>query len=64
MFELYAQGIDPDNTEFQTFIKRYVASKDARAPETIPYSKLYMMIKEGIRDYLQKEQETERRRAK
>ena len=64
MFELYAQDIDPDNTEFQTFIKRYVASKDPRAPETIPYSKLYMMIREGIRDYLQKEQETDRRRAK
>jgi hypothetical protein len=61
MFELYAQNINPDNPEFQTFIKRYVANRDTRGPETIPYSKLYAIIREGIREYLQKKQETEQR---
>jgi hypothetical protein len=52
MFELYAHNIDPDEPGFQNFIKSYVAAKDSRPPETIPYSHLYTLIQEAIRQYL------------
>jgi hypothetical protein len=58
MFELYAHKIDPDNTNFQAFIKRYVGIKETRNPEAIPYAELYKIIREGIREYLQKAQGT------
>jgi hypothetical protein len=54
MFELYAHNIDPGNSEFQTFIKRYVALKEKRDPESIPYPELYRAIRDGIREYLKK----------
>jgi hypothetical protein len=60
MFELYARNIDPDDTEFQTFIKRFVSLKEKRDPGSIPYSELYKTIREGIREYLKKTEETKR----
>jgi len=54
MFEAYTQNIDQDNSDFHAFIKAYVAAKDDRSPETIPYSQLYALIKEAIREYLRK----------
>jgi hypothetical protein len=54
MFELYSRKIDPDDTNFQTYLKRYLSAKDNRGPESIPYSELYKMVKEGIREYIHK----------
>jgi hypothetical protein len=56
MFELYVLNIDPDDPDFQAFIERYVAARDSRNPATIPYSQLYAMIKEAIREYIHKTQ--------
>jgi hypothetical protein len=64
MFELYSRNIDPEDTEFQTYIQRYISAKDPRKPESIQYSELYKMIKEGIREYIHKMQGTERRSKK
>jgi hypothetical protein len=60
MFELYAQKIDPDDLDFQAFIKSYVAAKDKTDPEAIPYSELYAIIRDGIRDYIHKTQASKR----
>ena len=59
MFESYSREIDPEDAGFQTYITQYVSNKDPRRPETIPYSKLYGIIKEGIRAYIHKKQTTE-----
>jgi len=64
MFEFYTRNIDPDDPGFQTYIKQYVSTRDSRSPNTIPYSDLYRMIKEGIREYLRKAEGTERRSKK
>jgi hypothetical protein len=61
MFELYAHNIDPYNTEFQAFIKRYVSLKEKRNPESIPYPELYKTIRDGIREYLKKTEEVKGR---
>ena len=61
MFELYAHDIDPKDTEFQAFIKHFVSLKEKRNPESIPYSELYKTIREGIREYLKKTEETKGR---
>jgi len=61
MFQLYTQNIDPNNPDFQTFIKRYVVTRDTRKPEVIPYSELYRIVREGIREYLHKSKKTERK---
>jgi len=53
-FELYARTIDPDDPEFQTFIKQYVSKNETKNPESVPYSELYKIIREGIREYLKK----------
>jgi hypothetical protein len=52
MFELYSATINPDDQKFQEFIRNYVSSKEPKDPQTIPYSALYKIIKEGIREYL------------
>jgi hypothetical protein len=56
MFELYTRNIDPEDEVFHTFIKNYVASTKSRDPETLAYSDLYKIIKEGIREYLKQKQ--------
>ena len=61
MFELYAHNIDPDESAFQEFIKNYVAAKDSRAAESMPYSQLYALIQEAIREYLHQSKGKERR---
>jgi hypothetical protein len=60
MFELYATAINPDDPEFQAYIERYVSTKDPRPPDTIPYSELYKVIKEAIREYIHKTTQTQR----
>jgi hypothetical protein len=57
MFELYARNIDPDDEHFQAFIKNYVATKNGKGSESMPYSELYKTIKEGIREYLRQNRE-------
>jgi len=64
MFEFYTRNIDPDDPVFQTYIKQYVSTRNSRSPNSIPYSDLYRMIKEGIREYLRKAEGTERRSKK
>jgi len=59
MFELYSRSINPQDADFQNYITRYVSGKDPRNPESIPYSELYGIIKEGIRDYIHKTQKKE-----
>jgi len=56
MFELYSRTINPQDSDFQTYIRGYVSRKDPRNPESIPYSELYGIIKEGIREYIHKTQ--------
>lgn len=57
MFELYSKKIDPDDPNFQEFIRKYVASKEQKDPQTIPYSQLYMIVREGIRKYINQTKE-------
>ena len=57
MFELYSANINPDDQNFQEFIRNYVASKEPKDPQTIPYSHLYELIKEGIREYIGQKKE-------
>ncbi len=52
MFERYVRNINPDDTHFQAFISKYVEENLARDPNTIPYSELYKVIRNGIREYL------------
>ena len=61
MFELYISNIDPDDSRFQQFISNYVASKGVNNPETIPYSQLYAIVRQGIREYIKRD---EKRREK
>ena len=57
MFELYSAKINPDDQKFQEFIRNYVKGKDPKDPQNIPYSQLYMLIKEGIREYISQTKE-------
>ena len=57
MFEFYSTAINPDDQKFQEFIRRYVASKEPKDPETIRYSQLYKIIKKGIREYISQKKE-------
>jgi hypothetical protein len=52
MFERYAQNIDPESEHFITFISRYLTERKVNNPRAISYQELYMLIKQGIRDYL------------
>ncbi|MGP8069583.1 MAG: hypothetical protein ACLP5V_06800 [Candidatus Bathyarchaeia archaeon] len=58
MFELYSANINPDDKNFQEFIRSYVARKESKDPQTIPYSQLYKLIKEGIREYISQKKES------
>ena len=64
MFELYKRQIDPNDVKFQTFIKQFLQSREPRNPEAIPYSELYKILREGIREYIQQEEATRKRRQK
>lgn len=64
MFERYTHNIDPDDADFQAFIKAYVSTRDPRDPSQIPYLELYKFIIEGIRDYLGQAQEPKHRSGK
>ena len=57
MFELYSANINPDDQKFQEFIRTYVKGKETKDPQTIPYSQLYKLIKEGIREYISQTKE-------
>lgn len=59
MFELYLRNIDPDDANFQTYIQQCVSKKDPRKPDSIPYSELYKIVKDGIREYISQTQRTE-----
>jgi hypothetical protein len=61
MFELYRSHVDPDNPDLQTFVKRYLSTKDTRETTQMPYSELYRYIREGVREYIRKTQETKDR---
>lgn len=52
MFERYVRNINPDDAHFKAFISKYVEEKLARDPNTTPYSELYKVIRNGIREYL------------
>ncbi len=56
MFERYAQNIDPEDERFHEFISDYLALKEVKDAKAIPYSELYKLIKEGIREYLRQQQ--------
>jgi len=59
MFELYSQDVNPDDPDFQNYISQYVSKTEPRNPESVPYSELYAIIKEGIGEYIQKKQRRE-----
>jgi len=59
MFELYSRKINPDDASFQTYIQQHVSKKDPRKVDSIPYSELYKIIKDGIREYIHQTQTTE-----
>jgi hypothetical protein len=61
MFELYSSSIDPNDADFQAYLRHYVSTKDQRVPDSIPYSELYKLIREGIREYIHETQGKERR---
>jgi hypothetical protein len=56
MFELYAQTVNPDEERFKAFISHYLAEKGVNNPETMRYSELYRLIKDGVREYLKQQQ--------
>jgi len=56
MFELYSRNVDPNDEHFQTFMKNYVAAKELKDPQTLAYSELYKILKEGIREYVEQKQ--------
>ncbi len=56
MFERYVQTVNPDEERFQAFISKYITEKGVKELESFPYSELYKVIKEGIREYLRQEE--------
>jgi hypothetical protein len=60
MFQRYVQNINPEDDRFHAFIGHYLAERDVKDPKAIPYSQLYKLIKEGIREYLRQQQQTSR----
>jgi len=57
MFEFYIRNIDPDDEHFQAFIRNYVSTKEFKDPQTLPYSVLYKILQEGIRQYISQKKE-------
>ncbi len=56
MFEMYSRNINPDDEHFKAFIASYVTEKGVKDPQALPYSELYKVIKDGIREYLKQKQ--------
>jgi len=57
MFELYSANINPDDPNFREFVRKYVAGKEQKDPQSVPYSQLYKIVKEGIREYMNQRKE-------
>lgn len=51
MFQRYEQNIKLEQS-FLTFISQYLAERQVKDPKALPYSQLYKLIKDGIREYL------------
>ena len=56
MFERYVKNINPDEGRFQEFISNYLTEQGVKDPQALPYSELYKVIKDGIREYLRKQE--------
>jgi hypothetical protein len=56
MFEMYIKNIKPDDERFNSFISNYVAQKGIKNPQALPYSDLYRIVKDGIREYIKQNQ--------
>jgi len=56
MFERYICNINPEEERFQIFLSNYLAEKGVKNIQVLPYSQLYNVIKEGIQEYLRKEE--------
>jgi hypothetical protein len=56
MFEMYVRNIDPEEEHFKVFISSYLVESGVKDPEALPYSELYKIIKDGIREYLAQQQ--------
>jgi len=52
MFQRYTRNIDPESEPFLKFITRYLAERNVKNPRGIPYSELYKLIRNGVREYL------------
>jgi hypothetical protein len=52
MFQRYAQNIKPGDKNFLAFISNHLREKDVGDPKLLPYSQIYRLVKEGIREYL------------
>ncbi len=55
MFEMYVKNINPDEERFNAFISNYLAERGVKDPKALPYSELYKVIKDGIREYLKQQ---------
>ncbi len=56
MFQLYVQDINPESELFLAFITKYLERKNVTNPRAVPYPELYKLIKEGIREYLHRQE--------
>jgi hypothetical protein len=56
MFQRYAQNIDPEDERFIGHITHYLIEKGVKDPKSLVYSDLYKLIKEGIGQYLRKQE--------
>ena len=56
MFESYIRNINPEEERFQAFISTYITEKGVKDIQALPYAKLYAIVKDGIREYLRKQE--------
>ena len=56
MFQRYAQNTDPEDERFVGYITHYLIEKGVKDPKSLVYSDLYKLIKEGIGQYLRKQE--------
>ncbi len=54
MFEMYVRSLNPDDETFRAFMSKYVTDRGIEDPGGAPYHMLYKIIKQGIREYLQR----------
>ncbi len=54
MYERYIRNVNSDDESFKSFLSNYLSQRGVKDPKAIPYSKLYAIIKEGIREYLKR----------